>query len=157
MIELCSKKRMVLSCGMLVVVSVIILIIENNFSFLHGGLKEGTGAPVSNNETKQCWENDNSEILEECQKCTTFEIKVQDYCQKTGYREKVKCVFEKIAPKELYHSCPKVTWLEERNFWTFQSLSMFFGGASYLVVIWRQKRLDKLLIDKVHKQIAAGV
>lgn len=57
----------------------------------------------------------------------------------------------------IFCSCPKLSWLEERNFWVFESCAAAIGMAAYAMVQVRQKRLDKLLIDKVHAQIAAGV
>ena len=46
---------------------------------------------------------------------------------------------------------------DERRFWLFECLMALVGAASYVVVHVRQKRLDRLLMEKVHRQIASGV
>ena len=79
--------------------------------------------------------------------------KAQVLCATTGYIEILKCPNN----KEKWRSCPKITWVEEKNFWIFESCVALIGVASYSMVTLRQRRLDKLLLDKVHKQIAAGV
>ena len=48
-------------------------------------------------------------------------------------------------------------WMEERSFWLFEASTALVGVASYVVVYVRQRRLDRLLTEKVHRQIAAGV
>ena len=47
--------------------------------------------------------------------------------------------------------------IQSRNFNIFEVMAFLVGLVSYGVVFMRQKRLDRLLLDKVHKQIAAGV
>ena len=54
-------------------------------------------------------------------------------------------------------SCPKLTEIEERNFWIFEMSAALIGLGSWTVVHSRQKLLDKQLLEKVNKQIAAGV
>ena len=57
----------------------------------------------------------------------------------------------------LFYSCPKLTAIEERNFWLFEMAAAFVGLGSWSIVHARQKILDRQLLDKVNKQIAAGV
>ena len=55
-----------------------------------------------------------------------------------------------------FHSCNR-SWVEERHFWIFEIVTAVIGLLSYGVVFLREQRLDKLLMDKVNKQIAAGI
>ena len=58
-----------------------------------------------------------------------------------------------------YHvsSCPKLTHIEERGFWTFECAMLVLGLLAFSVVHLRQTKLNKDLMERVHKQIAAGV
>ena len=62
-----------------------------------------------------------------------------------------------VKPDLFVFSCPKLHWLEERKFWTFEAVCAMTALVSYGSVYLRQRKLDKQLLDKVHKQIAAGV
>lgn len=54
-------------------------------------------------------------------------------------------------------SCDRVTWLEERRFWTFEGILFLMGLVSALGVFVRQKQLDHKMYQRIQKQIAEGV
>ena len=54
-------------------------------------------------------------------------------------------------------SCPKISWMEEKNFMLFEVAAAVMGTLAYVNVMYRQKRLDTMLMEKVHRQIASGV
>ena len=56
-----------------------------------------------------------------------------------------------------FFSCPKISWIEEYNFMIFELVTAAIGTVAYLNVAYRQKRLDTMLMEKVHRQIASGV
>lgn len=96
-------------------------------------------------------------ISQECRPCTRLELKMNaENCNPTGYREKWTCKVGNTE-KNRYKSCPKVSWVEEKNFWIFEGVSFGIGIVSYIVAYIRQRRLDHLLMEKVHRQIASGV
>jgi len=154
MIEFCTKKRMIAAIAFLGSISIIILVIENNWSIGHSGsVKEVNTSPAENQSTECSAE---VKVVEECAPCPAFELKSQPYCLQTGYREIVTCKHDGSS-KTIHRTCPKLTYLEERDFLLFEAIALCIGLGSYTVVHSRQKLLDKLLFDKVNKQIAAGV
>lgn len=56
-----------------------------------------------------------------------------------------------------FYRCDISPAVEEVDFWKFQLFTLLVGLSSYTVVYLRQKNLDKKLMEKIHKQIAAGV
>ena len=155
MIETCSKRRMLLAVGIITLISVIVLIIENNYSW-HTEVKDVSNIP--GNLSKDCWDNSPAEITLECRPCQQLDVKAGiKQCEATGYIETVKCKYRNGSTYEESRSCPMLTWIEERNFWVFETVMGLMGVGSYVIVCIRQKRLDRQLLDKVHKQIAAGV
>ncbi|XP_013381027.1 protein JTB [Lingula anatina] len=152
MIEFCTPKRMTVAIFVLIVVSVLVLFLENHFSG-HIDLKNVTHLSENQSEANVCQMTGKKYVIvDECRHCTPFEMKHKVECQQTGYYEKVKC-----GGKEKYHSCPKIHWMEERDYWVFEGVSLTVGLVSYGVVHIRRKRLDRLLMEKVNKQIASGV
>ncbi|KAK0057425.1 protein JTB, partial [Biomphalaria pfeifferi] len=47
--------------------------------------------------------------------------------------------------------------VEESDFWKFELCTLLLGLSSYAVVYLRQRKLDKRLMEKINKQIAAGI
>ena len=47
--------------------------------------------------------------------------------------------------------------MEEKNFMLFELVTVIVGSVAYMNVAYRQKRLDTMLMEKVHRQIASGV
>ncbi|KAK2151280.1 hypothetical protein LSH36_368g01072 [Paralvinella palmiformis] len=157
MIEFCTKRRMIVAIAGLIVVSVVVLLVENHMSPSHSVLdlssKSSTG-----NATYHCWEVAKTVIVtEECSPCTVFEQKTNIACKDTGYTERVKCILKDDTESSLPRSCPKITWVEEKHFWLFEVLMALLGFGSYSIVHSRQRRLDRLLLEKVNRQIATGV
>ena len=54
-------------------------------------------------------------------------------------------------------SCDRVTWLEERKFWTFEAVLTVLGILSGAALFVRQKQIDHRMYKKIQRQIAAGV
>ncbi len=57
----------------------------------------------------------------------------------------------------VYRSCSRVTWLEERKFWTFEGSLTLMGILSGMAVYVRQKQLDHRTYQSIKKQLASGV
>lgn len=155
MIEFCTKKRMIAAIVFLIGISVMVLVIENHFP-IGNGLKNSL-SPHQENASELCDDHGSIETVIECKPCTAFDQKRISFCKLTGYIEQVKCHSGSNKDKELYRSCPPYAWVEEQRFWIFEGCSAVVGLASYGVVFLRQRRLDRLLIEKVNRQIAAGV
>ncbi|KAH9489684.1 hypothetical protein Btru_056315 [Bulinus truncatus] len=92
--------------------------------------------------------------LTRCQRCTKDELRTEvDYCMSTGYKEFIHC--EDGKEEKIW--CDISPAVEESDFWKFQLCTLLLGLSSYTVVYLRQKKLDKKLMEKINKQIAAGV
>lgn len=156
MIEFCTKKRMIAAIVILIGISVIVLVIENRFP-IGNEFKNSLTRPHENSSEVECEAVHEIEVLAECRRCSTFEQKTMNYCKVTGYMEQIKCLSGANKGKEISRSCPQIAWVEERHFWIFEGCSLLVGFASYGIVFLRQRRLDRLLIEKVNRQIAAGV
>uniref|UniRef100_X1ZC31 Jumping translocation breakpoint protein n=1 Tax=Capitella teleta TaxID=283909 RepID=X1ZC31_CAPTE len=155
MIEFCTKKRMILAVAFMLGVSVIVLLIENNLPLALKDITEAFGK--GNTTNKQCWQETDHEIIGECAPCNSFDLEALEICKETGYKELIKCSYSNGTNKEVNRRCPKHSWVEQRSFYMFEALAFVVGCAAYSVVGIRQKRLEKMLLEKVHKQIAAGV
>jgi len=68
----------------------------------------------------------------------------------TGYKQQIQCDGDQSEHQIWCDMSPAV---EERNFWTFQAMTFTIGLISYAIVYLRQQKLDKELMDKIHKQI----
>lgn len=53
--------------------------------------------------------------------------------------------------------CSVSQWKEERNFWIFEGVTFAIGVLSYGLVVIRQHRLDRMLREKIDRQIAADI
>lgn len=142
----------------LVVVSVLVVILENGISaFSHHDLKDLTSAPPNDSAvSSKCWLAEKSTVKSECVKCSDFDLQVKhSFCLETGHKQLVNC--EKSGDQ--YRSCevPRDTAAEEKHFWIFEATTFVVGLISYGIVILRQKRLDKHFLEKINKQIASGV
>nr|XP_033780768.1 protein JTB [Geotrypetes seraphini]XP_033780769.1 protein JTB [Geotrypetes seraphini]XP_033780770.1 protein JTB [Geotrypetes seraphini]XP_033780771.1 protein JTB [Geotrypetes seraphini] len=97
----------------------------------------------------QCWRDEEYVVSKECALCTSFESKTIEECRTTNFIEKINCVHSK---REETRSC-RSALMERHAFWNFVG-SMI--GASFLfalVVVFRQRTLDRRALEKVRKQI----
>ncbi|KAK3604669.1 hypothetical protein CHS0354_009281 [Potamilus streckersoni] len=148
MIEFCTRKRMAIAILILVSISVLTIIAEGFWSTKHI-LVENSSEAGSNDSCPAGVER----VLEECNKCLPLEMKMEiSHCVSTGYSEKVKCQ----DGKEINRSCIKNRTIQQREFWLFQLTTLLIGVASYGIVKYRQRKLDKLLMEKVNRQIGTG-
>ncbi|GAB6032413.1 hypothetical protein CHUAL_011050 [Chamberlinius hualienensis] len=151
MMEFCTAKRMVVLVIALIVVCIIFLGVENALTEdyrISAEMLNLTGREF-------CWKSENFSIKEECRECTDFEKKSghSAACAATGFKELIIC----SKSGEIFRSCPRSTWIERRNFWLFESTMFALGLVSWTVVYFRHKQLDHRVLERIQKQIAAGV
>lgn len=158
MIELFSKKRMLIGILALGGLSIIIIILENrNLHTLEEDIHDWhPDLKAKLTPDDKCWKNESFSILEKCDLCSGDEIKFQKplVCVAKGQKELVEC---KKSGIKTYRSCDRVDWVEERRFWTFEGLLTLLGFVSGLAVFIRQKQLDHRMYQRIQKQIASGV
>ncbi|KAK7061158.1 hypothetical protein SK128_004742 [Halocaridina rubra] len=155
MIESCSKKRMVIAIACLIGLSVLVLIIENKLAPSDTRPHTHTTAHPNTTLKDLCWMREETDILEECQPCSDLEVKSASppICRSARYRQKVKC---KISG-EVYKQCDRVVWLEERYFWIFEAITATVGVVAGLATVARQRVLDHRILQRIQRQVAAGV
>ncbi|GAB1605944.1 uncharacterized protein LOC115218136 [Argonauta hians] len=156
MIELCTKKRMAVAIVILISVSVITVVVESKWSSRHAVNKQSelsaVGVAASDNAS-MCW-NGAGTIVESCVECNKFELKLEyKFCQESGFKTVIRCP----SGRFIYKSCPTDIWKEEKRFLMFECITALTGLFSYAVVRYRQRRLDLLLMEKINRQIAAGL
>ncbi|XP_072284321.1 protein JTB [Pyxicephalus adspersus] len=96
-----------------------------------------------------CWRTEEFTISRDCYGCNQFEAKTVGQCGVTGYIEQVNCI---QSNKVEYKSCRSVA-MEKKVFWQFVGMMMAAAVVMSLVVVLRQRTLDRRALEKVRKQI----
>uniref|UniRef100_A0A8C3SHV0 Protein JTB n=1 Tax=Chelydra serpentina TaxID=8475 RepID=A0A8C3SHV0_CHESE len=96
-----------------------------------------------------CWQVENFVIVQDCALCTTFQAKTMPECSTTGFIEQINCA---VSKKEEYKSCRSVV-TEAHSFWKFEGAMICVAVAFALLVMCRQRVLDRKALEKVRKQI----
>ncbi|XP_053560406.1 protein JTB [Bombina bombina] len=99
--------------------------------------------------TTPCWAAEEYLMLKECYACPNFQYKTTTECSVTGFVEQVKCA---TSNKEEYKSCRSVV-REKEIFWEFVGSMIIASVVVSLIVIFRQRTLDRRALEKVRKQI----
>lgn len=150
---------MIAAVVVLTSISIGVIFLENRLPVGHE--VQTSNIPTdSDNASKLCMENGGQiVVVEKCQACSEFKMKSVPDCLFTSYIEKVLCQSSTAedAGKEFTRSCRRSSQFEERQFWLFECVMAVVSASSYVVVHIRQRRLDRLLMEKVHRQIASGV
>lgn len=98
-----------------------------------------------------CHQAEPVEILELCRKCTPFERRWQPtVCSPGGYKELVLCSTSKT---QTFRSCPIPANIQKHQFWMFEFVIFLMALASIAGVHYRQKMLDKRMVEKIKRQI----
>ncbi|XP_059900023.1 protein JTB isoform X1 [Gadus macrocephalus] len=93
-----------------------------------------------------CWQLEDFVVTVECSQCST---KPWAACEQTGYVETVNC---SKSNREEYKSC-RSALMEEVLFWRMEGVVLGLMVLLALVVVGRQRSLDRLASEKVRRQI----
>ncbi|XP_065510067.1 protein JTB [Caloenas nicobarica] len=96
-----------------------------------------------------CWRLEDFVVAQECARCSSFQAKTLPECSRTGFIEKINCATSK---REEYKSCRSAV-MEARVFWRFVGSMMCVAAVFAVLVVWRQRVLDRKALEKVRKQI----
>ncbi|XP_013889951.1 protein JTB [Austrofundulus limnaeus] len=96
-----------------------------------------------------CWLTEEFVVSEPCVRCNDFISKTQLACRQTGYIERVSCT---KSNKEEYKSC-RSALMEEHLFWKFEAAMLALTALFAVLVVIRQRQLDRLASEKVRRQI----
>ncbi|XP_061787256.1 protein JTB isoform X2 [Nerophis lumbriciformis] len=95
-----------------------------------------------------CWLLEEFVVTSECSQCGAFQT-TRAACGHTGYVERVNCT---KSNKDDYKSC-RSTAMEEHLFWKFEAAMLAVTSLTAIVVVARQRWLDRLASEKVRRQI----
>ncbi|NXI39921.1 JTB protein, partial [Galbula dea] len=95
-----------------------------------------------------CWRVEDYVVIQECARCSSFQAKSMVECRPTGFVEKVACA----SKKEDYKRCRSAV-LEAHVFWRFVGTMLAVSSIFGVLVVWRQRVLDRKALEKVRKQI----
>ncbi|XP_048881181.1 protein JTB-like isoform X1 [Brienomyrus brachyistius] len=96
-----------------------------------------------------CWQVEEFVVSAECFQCNAFQLRSWPVCNPTGYVEKINCGKSK---KDEYKSCRSVA-VEEGLFWKFEGTVLCLTVVFALLVILRQRALDRRASEKVRRQL----
>ncbi|XP_047461889.1 protein JTB [Mugil cephalus] len=96
-----------------------------------------------------CWLLEDFVVTEECERCSDFNSRSQSACKQTGYVERVNCT---KTSREEYKSC-RSAMMDEHLFWKFEAAMLALTAVFAIVVVVRQRWLDRLASEKVRRQI----
>ncbi|XP_072440876.1 protein JTB-like [Chiloscyllium punctatum] len=102
---------------------------------------------TSISQSRPCWEKEEFSIIRECTPCHDYEKTVHVECTSTGFVEEVKCVTD-----QRYRSCRSVE-MEELKFWKFEGIMVLLGVIFAIIVMFRQRTLDRRAEQKVQRQL----
>ncbi|XP_046883870.1 protein JTB-like isoform X2 [Hypomesus transpacificus] len=106
-------------------------------------------ATAMSTSSLHCWQEEEFTILALCAQCTPFQMKSWPPCHLTGFIEQINCSkSNKLEQK----SCRSLRQ-EEKLFWKFEGVMMTLTVVFILLVIARQRGLDRLASEKVRRQI----
>lgn len=101
-----------------------------------------------------CVEDCDCSVQGRCKPCSRFEMGRQVHeCLRTGYRQWAYCSQRNVHK---YVSCHyHVDPGGYKAFWIFQTAVLLLGTVSFIVVHWRQARIDKMMAHRIEQQIRA--
>uniref|UniRef100_A0A0B7B2S8 Jumping translocation breakpoint protein n=1 Tax=Arion vulgaris TaxID=1028688 RepID=A0A0B7B2S8_9EUPU len=151
MIEVFTKKRALAILAFIILITGASLILSSHWEYNKQLAKQ---EDIIKNKAKKTASCENFTTISRCERCSKKELRdLVPACSETGFKELIKCE----SGVEEFIWCDISPAVEEYGFWRFQLCTLSLGLFSYAMVYLRQRKLDKRLMEKIHKQIAAGV
>ncbi|KAK3728055.1 hypothetical protein RRG08_022107 [Elysia crispata] len=151
MFEFFTKKRMLVLGGITLFLCFVYVILQSHFAYTRQLLQQESAIREKAKKAASC---ENYSVIEKCKRCPKKELRdLVQVCMETGYKQKIQCSDGKTE----WNWCEISPAVEESDFWKFELIMLLIGLSSYALVYLRQQKLDKILMDKIHKQISAGV
>ncbi|XP_038659813.1 protein JTB [Scyliorhinus canicula] len=107
--------------------------------------RPGQGAGIL--QSWPCWEKEEFSIIRKCTSCSDYEKKVKVECAFTGFVEEIQCTSD-----HKYRSC-RSDEMEELKFWRFEGIVVLVGVIFAIIVLFRQRALDRRAEQKVRRQL----
>ncbi|KTG45966.1 hypothetical protein cypCar_00029092 [Cyprinus carpio] len=110
---------------------------------------EKAAVAVTKAVTAPCWQLEEFVVAKECSACEGLQSKTISACSQTGFVEKINCT---KSNRDEYKSC-RSTKMEEHLFWKFEGTVLALTVVFAILVVTRQRSLDRQASDKVRRQI----
>ncbi|XP_068518766.1 protein JTB [Anas acuta] len=104
---------------------------------------------ASSTPSTPCWQLEDFVVAQECGRCSSFQAKTVPECGPTGFVERISCAASK---RDEFKSCRSAV-LEAHVFWRFVGTMMCVAAVFAVLVVCRQRVLDRKALEKVRKQI----
>lgn len=99
----------------------------------------------------ECYLTEPVEIITLCEKCTAYERRSKPkVCLPTGFKEVVLCSKSNV---KTIRSCQIPIHVQRKTFWLFEGVMLLVALFAVVNVHFRQKTLDKQMIDRIRRQI----
>lgn len=136
----------------LVIASIVIILWEEYITDLTDQPRPSTpAAQLHSNKTDEsfkCWLSESYDVIDQCAKCPRSQITSED-CKATGFKEKVEC--------KQYGYTEKPCNLPSDHFWSFELSMIVVALAGSYFCNYRENTIERMIMDKINKQIASGV
>ncbi|XP_066567445.1 protein JTB [Amia ocellicauda] len=126
-----------------------------SWSFLLYSIRSCEGAPLKQKDLFKatqpppCWVTEEFTVQQDCSPCSEYQKKTEAQCVSSGLIEQLKC--NKSGHVE-YRSCRSAA-AEELKFWKFEGAMLAFSTVFAILVMLRQRKLDRRAEYKVRQQI----
>lgn len=96
-----------------------------------------------------CWLLEEFTVTTACVQCNDFETRSWPVCSQTGFYQRVNCT---RSNRDELKSC-RSSSLEDHLFWKFEAAMLSLTAVFGVLVVVRQRALDRLASEKVRRQI----
>uniref|UniRef100_A0A8B9CLE9 Protein JTB n=1 Tax=Anser brachyrhynchus TaxID=132585 RepID=A0A8B9CLE9_9AVES len=116
---------------------------------LGAALSTRAAPAASPTQATPCWRVEDFVVAQECGRCSSFQAKTVPECGPTGFVERISCAASK---RDEFKSCRSAV-MEAHVFWRFVGTMMCVAAVFAVLVVCRQRVLDRKALEKVRKQI----
>lgn len=171
MIEFLNARRMIVVIGILILLCIIIMILEDSIAdkvekptpyldhvnrilnssqleLKHSNQTHLHQTNVSSENISLCWKHEQYTVRTKCSPCDMKEM-LLPACIETGFKEHLHCK----TSGDVFRSCDSNTFL----FWGFEFCMLSLCLVFNFYVKNRQNLLNRQILDRIEKQIASGV
>uniref|UniRef100_A0A8B9DR67 Protein JTB n=1 Tax=Anser cygnoides TaxID=8845 RepID=A0A8B9DR67_ANSCY len=123
---------------------------DRNQGLEPGAALSTRAAPAASpTQATPCWRVEDFVVAQECGRCSSFQAKTVPECGPTGFVERISCAASK---RDEFKSCRSAV-MEAHVFWRFVGTMMCVAAVFAVLVVCRQRVLDRKALEKVRKQI----
>lgn len=176
MLEICSRRRMVICIIALICLTILVILLESyltsdtsvgqNSSVQIPPLSFVSPAPLGNTSVRptqlrsQCWRLQSFSVIERCRPCSVFEKNSGSIaeCKLGAGIEKLNCTLSGIV----YRSCsvpaaPGSSVTQAGRLLRFEVYCLVTSLVSGVVVSLRQRHLHRIAVRQIRRQLASSV